>query len=283
MDFNLDESKILYGLGAFLGVISIIYFGHELILGLSPTVKSFILVSASAIFILSGDLTSNNLLKNSVYVFSGFAYIIFLTYVFAKFDLSQLQTFGLLAGSSAAFISLGYLRSEDIYSLNPDKSKKIISFLAVLLVISVGFDVLGSQPEHQLELKDDVKVSEDEEFSVGVIRVENNFPLSRNIDLSNYKGCIAYNKSFSDNLYFYPEGSGIIGGGETQKFDLNDRVHFRGPPVENHGEEIEQERKDISATYEVKNMECPEELESQTIYLTSDNDSSSIYGGRTVE
>lgn len=283
MDFHVDESKILYGLGAFLGVASIIYFGHELILGLSPTVKSLILVSASAIFLVSGDIIENKLLMNSVYIFSGFAYLIFLTYVFARFDLSQIQTFGLLAGSSAAFIGLGYLRTEEIFSLKSGQSKKIITGLTVLALIFIAFDVTGTQPEYQLDLKEEINVSEGEEFSVGTLRVENSFLLSRNIELPNYDGCIAYNETTSDNVYIHPDGEGIISGGETQKFNLTDQIHFEGPPYERHGEVIEREREDTTAKYTVKNQECPDKIDNQTIYITTGEDSSSVYGGKSVE
>lgn len=284
MNFGIDESKVLYGLGALLGVISIIYFGHELILGLSPTVKSLILFSVSAIFLVSGDLIDNKLLKTSVSIFSGFAYIVFLTYAFAKFNFSQVQTFTLLAGSSAAFTGLGYLRSEEIFSLNSGRSKKIITALAVLVVISIGFDVTGGQPEYQLDLKDKVEVTEGEQFSAGMLRVENNFPLSRNIDLPRYDGCIAFNSTVSENLYVHPDGEGIIRGGENLEFNLTEEVYFRGPQIEQAREEIvEKENRDISANYKVKNQECPDDLENQTIYITAEEDSSSILRRSSTE
>jgi hypothetical protein len=281
MNFSFDESKFLFGVGALLGVISIFYFGLELIFDLSPTIKSFILVVFSALFFVLGDFVESDLLGISTYVFSGFTYLSFLIYVSVRFSLSQTQTLALLAGSSALFLGLGYVRNEELYSLDSQTSKKASAALFGVLLILVAVDVAGSQPEYRLDLKEDVTVS-GQEISVGVLEVENSFPLSRNVDLPSYGGCVAYNETVKDGLFISPEGDGLIKGGATETYNLTDDVRIRElnePPA---GDTIRQ-REAIEGDYQIRTGECPDRPDNKTIYVSSEDGSSSVFGGRVQE
>lgn len=258
MDFNIDDSWLLYGLGAFLGVLAIAYFGHELILGLSPTVKSFILLSGSLIFLVAGEYVSAGILRTALYIFSSFSYLIFLTYTVLRFNLGSGQVFLVLAVSSDAFIGLGYFRGQRESLLQREDAKKLAAATAFLVFALVAFDVTGEEPDYSLELEQEVNVTEGEEFEVGSLGVENRFPLSRNIEVPDYNGCVSKGGE-TDLLYFRPDTRGIIGGSETRRISLTDEIRPR--PDTNVS---------WSGIYEVVNSECPSELEDGKIYITED-------------
>jgi hypothetical protein len=225
LDLGLEDSWIFYIIGAFLGVTSIVYFGLELIFNLSPTVKSIILIASSAIFLVSGDLIESGLLKKTFYSFSGFAYLSFLIYIIVRFNPSNTETFLALAASSTIFTGLGYIKNKGVYDLDSSKSKKIIGTIGLLMIALLLFDVNGSQPEYKVDFKDKVDVNE-AEIQVGTLEVQNSFPVSRNIELPNFDGCIAYNQTMTDGIYLHPDSEGLIKGSHTRRYNLTDEVNF---------------------------------------------------------
>jgi len=256
MDLEIDESKVFYSVGSFLGVISILYFGHELILDLSPTVKSLMLFSGTALFLGSADIFENGLLKSSFYIFSAFSYLSFLIYLFAKFSLSSTQVFGVLSASSVLFIGLGYLRSEKEYSLDKNQSKKVLAGILIVLSVLIAFDLTGAQAEYNLSLNEQVEVTEGEEFELGVLEITNEFPLSRDIDIPNFEGCISASADREPSqIFISPDRENIISGSSKIEIPLTDEVHSRSGNTS------------ISGNYGIKQGECPGELENQTIYV----------------
>ncbi len=257
MDFQIDESKLLYGLGAFLGVVAIIYFGHELILDLSPTVKSFILLSGTAMFLGTAEYVRESILKSSFYIFSAFSYLSFLVYIFARFGFSSEQVFLILAASSAIFIGLGYARSAKGYGLDEDQARKLLGGVIAVLAVLVVFDVMGPQPEYSLELHETVEVVEGVEFEVGVFEIRNDFLLSRNVDVPSFRGCLSISEEHNPRPVFMSPGNrDLIGGGTVERLSLNDTVGSR--PDENVT---------VSGTYSIERGECPSEPEDMTIYI----------------
>lgn len=257
MDFKIDEAKLLYGLGAFLGIIAIIYFGHELILDLSPTIKSFILLSGTVMFLGAAEYVKQGFLKSSFYIFSAFSYLSFLVYMFARFDFGSEQVFLILAASSAVFIGLGYIRSEKGYEITQDQAKKVLGAVIALVALAIVFDVVGAQPEYNLELKETVEVVEGEEVEIGVLEIQNSFPLSRNVDAPAFRGCVFFEEGKDGrNVYLHPDDSGIIEGSTTERLPLTETV--RSP----HDQNVS-----VSGNYTVVNEECPSEPEERTIYI----------------
>jgi hypothetical protein len=257
MDFKIDEAKLLYGLGAFLGIIAIIYFGHELILDLSPTIKSFILLSGTVMFLGAAEYVRHGFLKSSFYIFSAFSYLSFLVYIFARFSFSSEQIFLILAASSALFIGLGYLRSEKGYEVTEDQAKKVLGAVIALVALAVVFDVVGAQPKYNLELKETVEVVEGEEFEVGVLEIKNDFLLSRNVDTPTFRGCLFIEEGHDRrNIYVSPDDRGLIAGSATERLSLTESV--RSPHDQNMS---------VSGNYTVVNQECPSEPEERTIYI----------------
>lgn len=255
MDLEIDEAKMLYGLGALLGVASIIYFGQELILDLSPTIKSFILLSSTGIFLAAGEYTRQGTIKSALYLFSAFSYLSFLGYIFLRFSFNSGETFLILAASSVVFLALGYLRSER-YGLDRDQARKIIGVLGAAIALTIVFDALGPQPEYSLELREEVEVIEGEEFQVGTLEARNDFLLSRNLELPRFNGCVVTPEE-RRGLYINPDGDGLIQGRTTETYDLTERVNQR--PDTNTT---------IDGNYTVRREECPSDPKEHTIYIT---------------
>ena len=259
MDFEIDESRMLYGLGAFLGVVAILYFGQEIILGLSPTIKSFILFSASVFFLGAAEYVRQGLLRTSLYFFSVFSYLSFLVYIFMRFSFSSEETFLILALSSIAFIALGYLKSEREYELDQDQSRKLLGVIAALVALTIVFDVMGAQPEYELELKDSVEVVEGERTYFGQLVIKNDFLLSRNVEASSYQGCL-FAEDYDRGVYLSPDAPDLISGDTTSRFNLTDTIVSRTENVT------------VSGNYTVRREECPSEPEPGVIYIYEDDD-----------
>ncbi len=267
MDFDFDDSWFLYGTGALLGVVSILYFGLELIFDLSPTVKSVVLVSFSAGFLISGGLTDSRLLRNLAYLFSGVTYLSFLIYVILRFMPSEASIFGLLAASSIIFTVLGYLRGRKRFEPGSESSRKLLAALGIFLALILVYDVTGAQPDYKLELKKEITVNESE-IVLGELTVENSFPLSRNIELPDYDGCIAYNQSMRDGIYIRLGDEKMIAGGESKHYKLEDQIKLRSRGEKKLGDTI-RDREIITGNYTIKTGECPERPENKTIYINS--------------
>lgn len=269
MELEIDESKLLYGLGAFLGIMAIIYFGYELILDLSPTIKSFILLSGAAVFIGGAEYVRQGLMKSSFYIFASFSYLSFLMYMFVRFSFGSEQIFLILAASSAVFIGLGYLRSEKGFNLARGQAKKFVAAVLVLVAILMVFDVLGSQPEYTLELENSVEIVKGEEVTLGEIVVRNDFLFSRNLEMPTFRGCVFVQEGFDgENIYISPDTSGLISGSSEKRIPLNEEVHFR----------VSEEDRNITlkGNYSIVNSECPDEPEERTIYVHEGEESGVI-------
>jgi len=260
-----DESKLLYGLGIFLGIASILYFGQQIILDLSPAVKASILLSAAAVFIGGAEYFRHGILRFSFYGFSTFSYLSFLTYLFARFQFSSEEVFLMLAASSAVFLGLGYLKSEKGYSLKRVQAKKFIGAVAVIIVVLIVFDVTGAQPEYSVELNEKVQVTEGEEYEIGVLEIRNDFPVSRNTEEKRFTGCIATRGDHRRNIYLRPDADGIIAGSSTETIPLKEtgrRFHEEG-------------NVSIEGEYSIVNEDCPSEPDDMTIYISEGESSGS--------
>lgn len=249
MDFDFDSSYIIYGFGALLGIISIVYFGSEVILGLSPTVKSILLIFAFVLFFISGNRTSR-FLSIGFYMLSAASYVVFLFYMPSKFDFTTDQTFVLLALSSILFMALGYSMKQGKISIGSNwfwTAAAIIIGLALALVV---FDTLSAQPGYSLDLKESVSFGESRETEIGHLEIRNDFVFSRDVDMPNYRGCLYLSKRF-DVSVSPREHLDMIDGGETLRADLKS----------NAGRALAELNQTSINNIEVKEMEsCPEDL-----------------------
>ena len=262
MELNWDGSKILYVVGGFLGIISIIYFGQELILNLSMAVKAFILFSTAAVFIEAAEYIQTGSLKAVSYILAGVSYLSMLLYIFGRFNFNSELTFLILAASSAAFTLLGYWKSEKNLKLGREKFKKFMALTGILVVTAIVFDVTGAQPETSVELKDSVKVVDGERFSVGTLQVRNDFLLPRLIDVENIDGCLVSPEGMREGIYLDADFEDTIPGKTTVERNLTDTLY---PSPE--------ENATITGNYSIKSGDCRRNSENSTIYITDGVDS----------
>jgi len=124
--------------------------------------------------------------------------------------------------------------------------------------------VLGAQPEYGLDLQEKVEVVEGEEFEIGVLEIQNDFPLSRNVDTPTFRGCLFIEEGHeARNIYFSPDTGGIVSGSTTERISLMEDAHY---------ERHEDQKVTISGNYTVVNEECPSESEERTVYIHAGDD-----------
>lgn len=249
MDMEVNGSKVLYGIGAFLGVLTILYFGRNIILDLSPTSKSLLLLFSSVGFLATAIWKQE--FENILYLFSGASYLVFLSYTVTRFSFSSEIVFGVLAVSTAVFIGLGYFKSKD-YEIEAGLAKKALIGLLLVSVVLTAVDILGSQPTYELQLEDEISVPGDE--TVGAVVVENSFFLSRNVELPRYGVCTG---SEDVNVHLsYEESFDILSGGETKEAILENRFSYRSDQEYDETE------------YSIQSVgECPSDPEEEVLYI----------------
>ncbi|MFB6190097.1 MAG: hypothetical protein ABEJ91_00820 [Candidatus Nanohaloarchaea archaeon] len=253
MEFDFDGSYVLYALGVLLGVSSIFYFGFEILLSFSPVTKALLLLTVSAVLILSGLRFSGSFLVLPFYLLGGFSYVVFVAYTMAKFGFSRELDFLLLAFSSAAFLALGYYIREGDLELGQGAFRKSLAVLALTALALSAVDAMGPQPESSLALADSVNISSDE-TRIGTVKVENSFFLHRDADLPRYSGCAAGDQRLFIEMSDRPE---LMAGGSSEEVNLTLQV----PRDREDGRSIE-------GVYSIERAEeCPESPAGDTIYV----------------
>ncbi|MFB6241599.1 MAG: hypothetical protein ABEJ36_02240 [Candidatus Nanosalina sp.] len=222
MDLDFDASNVLYLIGAFLGTLTVLYFGASYVLRLSPTTKSLLLLSGFAFFFVEGfDLGSREeILSNLGYVISGISYLVFLAYTSIKFSFSSEQVLLILGASSILFTALGYVVREKKFELEHGDARKILAVLVALAAFLFVFDVAGAHPEYSLELKENVTLrGQNPEVRLGTLTVRNDFLLSRNLEVPDYSACI-YRPNRTRGHVSVENGNGMIAGGSVRKLNV---------------------------------------------------------------
>lgn len=256
MDLEFDASNVLYLIGAFLGAVTVLYFGASYVLELSPTTKSILLLSGFAFFFIEGyDLDSRDqMLANLSYVISGISYLVFLGYTSSRFGLTQEQILLLLGASSILFTALGYSVRERKLEMDHAVSRKVLTGLLIFAAALFAFDVAGAQAQYSLEVMDEVEIS-DGSTVIGTVEARNDFVFSRNLDFPDYSACV-YTPNRTSGYIDHEGAENIIYGGESISANLTlDAVRRR--PMEN-----------ISGVYSVDMRDsCPEKMDSKIVVL----------------
>lgn len=270
MAFDIDNSHVLYGLGAVLGVFTVLYFGLEVILSLSPATKSFLLLSGSASFFVLAGYLKTDIIETVLYLLSGFTYLVFTGYTLIRFELGSEITFLFLAASSALFIFLGYKVSEDGLGIEGERYKQVLAGLAAVSAVLLVFDVLGAQPGHNLQLDDEVELSAGEEAVIGTYTVENNFLLPRDAEPRRYSSCIFSDGERVRRAYSsidWPDREpGMLYSGDSVRGNIT-------ASVQEVSVEHENETVNVLGTYSVELQDfCPENVEGNQVVVVEEED-----------
>lgn len=229
MDVELESSEVLYLVGALLGVVAIVYFSAEIIVELSPTLKSVILLLGFVFFFGAAQYAESTLLDAVLYVLAAGSYVVFLGYTVLRFSLGENGVFLLLAASSALFIGLGYALHELRLGLDRRQAIGVMILVVVVVVAGTGFDFLGPQATVDTDFRDTVSVgdvgSPDEQVVIGEVTANNPFVLSRTAELPNLQACLPATGGVQP-LSYRGEDAGfvsrnmLLGGGEEKTFRI---------------------------------------------------------------
>lgn len=190
MDFDFDSSAILYALGAVLGIAALVYFGAEVVLALSPTVKALLLLLGFVAFLAVGIYTSVQLFNVIAYSLAGASYVVSVGYVITRFRTGPGVTFLALGASSVLFIALGYLIRERGVDLTGRQTTAVVLAAAIIGAGFVAGDALGAEPTYTLELQPSVNVTTGDDVRVGTLLAHNGFVFSRPMDVPRYSACL---------------------------------------------------------------------------------------------
>lgn len=254
MNWDTDVSTILYGLGAVLGVASILYFGWEILLELSPTIKSFILFSGFIFFLVAGVYRGYERLDTVLYVLSAGSYIVFLGYTIFRFALSTNQIFLTLALSSVLFLGLGYVFQIDRELLTRQQAQYLLIAVVAIVFLLVVVDVLGPQPTTEETFQDQVNVSAGA-VELGTVTVRNGFVFSRTAETPRYQACLyAPDMNTTARTHVSVDDrrsrSMLLGGGEAREFTVTAR--FPAAPADE--EERVEDRNDVFTEQELQEL-----------------------------
>lgn len=226
MELGLDSSTAFYALGVIFGVFTVLYFGMEVILEISPYVKSAILLLVSASFFTSTGLASTRWGKLPLYLLASVTYLVFTAYSLVKFDPGSVGTFIFLSLSSGLFFGAGYAASNDLLEVD---ERKIKALLGVLLALAAGLFVFdASAPDNSVmyETRPSVSLESGEEISVGKVKVSNPFVLPRDYSLPSFGACL---EGSERGVSVYAENAvDMIPAGGSVEMDLKARFYPRG-------------------------------------------------------
>jgi hypothetical protein len=220
---GLNSSTAFYALGTLFGLFSILYFSVEVILEISPAVKSAILLLASLTFFSATGLTSSRWRNIPLYFLASVSYLVFVAYTLLRFDFGPGLTFLILSGSSIAFLIAGYMVGEKELKVPEQKARYLLAAGAILMVGLFLFDLSGPQPEVQLQLRNSVNMTHGEETALGTVRVTNPFVLPRGFEVPNYRAC--KNSSRPEINVYTERESETIYGGQTIEMELKARFY----------------------------------------------------------
>ena len=227
MSKGLASSTAFYLLGMFFGFFTILYFGMEVILEISPAVKSAILFLASITFFSATGLAKLKWRKITLYFLASVSYLIFAAYTLVRFDFGSASTFLILAGSSAAFLAAGYMINERKVKIPEKKARYLVTAGIVLILGLFLLDLSGPQAQANLTLTNSVNMTQGEEKAIGTVYITNDFILPRAIETPDYRACT---ESSRVNVYFERKGETVPG---KSKIEMELRARLYDPQSEN--------------------------------------------------
>lgn len=225
MDLSIDGGKVLYAVGALLGIVTVAYFGFEFLAALSPTVKSILLVFAFAAFLLGGLTTERSGLSAVGYVLAAGSYLVWLAYTFSRFELGETAVLLTLACSTLLFVGLGYVVRERSPSIARRQALAVVGVLVVLSLGLIAVDAVGAQPSYEIETVDSVDAPEPRErVDLGTVTATNEFVLSRAVDDASVRICVTgpEPREFQQGLF----RDTVLGGGDTATEELTISGNF---------------------------------------------------------
>lgn len=256
MDYDINPSTVMYGISAFLGAVTVVYFGSSLIFDLSPITKSLAFFSSFAVFLAAGLYLSGKNKVHSILALglTGVSYLAFLAYTLGKFEIGTEGVFTALFLSSLLFVALGNLASRGKLEVDRKNMRYLLVLVVVLGGVLILADVLGAQASYSLELQESVTLEPGENAVIGVLTVSNDFVLPREVSEPSFSSCIGGDMS-ERGFYTRVDTDELIGGFSENRYNLTADVSLRRFMNE-------------SKTFRIERTgSCPDQRDNETIYV----------------
>lgn len=273
MSMRFDISYILYGMAVVLAAAGLVVFGFDVLMSLSPTIRSFLLVLTFTFFVAAGNYTEDTAIRNIFYLISAVAYAIFLLYTFIVFDLSSEVVFVMLAISSIMFTGFGYMAKKRDLLLEHEVAKRVMVGTIVLTVIVLAGDLTGPQPSIETTYVDTVEVVDGEQ-QVGQMTITNPFIVSRDVSVDYPSMClVAPEGRISRVPVDLDRRPSLLAGGETVNINVSIRL-----PYDADGHEGDSPWLGNYSTLEIdaESDQCPDTAETATLFVTETEDRRSV-------
>lgn len=272
---NIDGTTILYGIGAVLGIAAVLYFGQEVLLSLSPTIKSGLLFLAFSVFLIAGIHLGKNTINTALVVLSVGTYIVFLGYTIFRFRPSTNTIFLALAASSALFIGIAYAVNERELTLTQDQVKYIIGGGLILAALLITGDVLGPQASTTTEFADTVNLSSatDGRITIGTVQSDNPFIFSRTVDYPRYRACLVTSnatKRLESHANIDSRQKTLLSGWETATYNITARfpVAASAPDQPSHPDLPSISANELETVPVIQAEECPDTRDEPALIVT---------------
>ncbi|MFT4868344.1 MAG: hypothetical protein ACI9LV_000971 [Candidatus Nanohaloarchaea archaeon] len=248
-----NPDRLLTRFGIFLGILAVFYFGREAIFDLTPLVKSFLLVVASAFFLGGSKLVEDSGTVVALYLFSAVSYLTFLVYYTLRMDPSTNTVFLLLAVSGIIFTVIG--KKIDEYKLDRNRAKKVGGVLLIATLVLMAVDLNAPEVEYETQFDDSVELGESP-VEAGTLTVRNSYPLPQAYSADRMEACSVEETRIRVMPEDRSKTSGIIDGGseKTLKYEIS--------RIPRSSENVTSESFTV-----VERAECPDEPEPGTIYI----------------
>lgn len=255
MEFDIDQSQILYAVGAFLSVASAGYLiGSQV--SLSPLTKSVLLLLSFAGFYLVGQNIEGKEIRIITLGLSGISAVLFVMYTVFRFDIPSSLTLLGLAVSAVLFMVAGYNLDRIRAYQWPFSSRQAVIGAVFLGLILTGADMATSDLQYNYQWEESVNISDEEDTRIGEVTVSNSFLLPREIERPEYDVCIYTPERRS--VYTSVEGDeGLLWHGKKE-MEITGRTVDRA------------EHEPVNGTFSVEKIsgDCPMEASERKIMVT---------------
>lgn len=248
MNKGLASSTAFYILGMVFGLFTILYFGMEVIIEISPAVKSVILFLSSITFFSATGLATSKWRNIPLYFLASVSYLIFVGYTLVRFNFGSATTFLILAGSSTAFLAAGFMVNEKQVNIPEKKARYLVAAGVIMIIGLFLLDLSGPQAQADTTFRNSLNMSNGEEKAIGTVQINNDFILPRATELPDYRACTE--DPLRANVYVEKEGDTVSG---KSKVEMELKARLYGPQTENM----------TSKTFTVKQTEDCVEKEGQ--------------------
>lgn len=272
---KFDISYILYGMAVVLAAASLMVFGFDVLMSLSPTIRSLLLLLTFTFFVAAGNYTEEKGIRNIFYLIAAFAYAVFLMYTFAVFDMSSEAVFVLLALSSLMFMGFGYMAKKREVLLEQEIAKLVMIGTIIVTVIVLGVDLTAAQPTTDPTYRDSIEMTQERQV-IGTMTVQNPFWVSREVEIESPRGCLVAPEGRIEEIPIsVTERPSLLAGRASRDINITARLPYE--PEADHEQDFPWLGNYSTIQIDASQSSCPDSAEEATIFITGTSDRRSAF------